>query len=129
MAGKNAARRGRLFDLYVRQPGHEDVTQGRIFWCPLCRRPFEREATAGDNPRLTLAHIIPESLGGNWTTLACADCNNGNGHEIEVDLLASHRFADWAAGRGTMKVRMGEDGKVRAESRRDPQKPTTFHSK
>jgi len=70
---------------------------------------------------LTLAHIIPESLGGTWTTLACAVCNNGHGHEIEVDLLTSHRFTDWAAGRGTMKVRMGEGGKVRAESRRDPE--------
>ena len=121
MAGENAARRRRLFDLYVRQPGHEDLTQCRIYWCPLCRQPFEREATAGDNPRLTLAHIIPESLGGSWTTLACADCNNGHGHEIEVDLLASHRFVDWAAGRGTMKVRMEEVGKVRAEALRDPQ--------
>ena len=121
MAGENAVRRGRLFDLYARQPGHEDLTQGRFFWCPLCRRPFEREATAGDNPRVTLAHIIPESLGGTWATIACAECNNGHGHEIEADLLASHRFTDWVAGRATMKVRMGEGGKVRAESRRDPE--------
>ncbi len=121
MAGENAVRRGRLFDLYVRQPGHEDVTQGHFFWCPLCRRPFEREAAAGDNPRLTLAHIIPESLGGTWTTLTCADCNNGHGRKIEDDLLASHRFTDWATGRGTMTVRMGEGGKVRAESQRDPE--------
>jgi HNH endonuclease len=120
MAGENAARRGRLFDLYVHQPGHEDLTQGRFFWCPLCRHPFEREATAGDNPRLTLAHIISESLGGTWTTLACADCNNGHGHKIEADLLASHRFTDWVAGRAIMKVRMGEGGKVQAEARRDP---------
>jgi HNH endonuclease len=119
MAGENAAKRGRLFDLYVREPGHQDLTQGRLFWCPLCRRPFGREATAGDNPRLTLAHIISASLGGTWTTLACADCNSGHGHQIEAHLLASHRFTDWAARCGTIKVRMGEGGKVRAESRRD----------
>ena len=121
MVSENAEKRGRLFDLYVRQPGHEDITQGRYFCCPLCRRPFEREATAGDIPLLTLAHIIPEALGGTWTTLACADCNNGHGRKVEDDLLASHRFADWVTGRGTMQVRMGEGGKVRAESRRDPE--------
>jgi hypothetical protein len=120
MAGENATRRGRLFDLYVRQPGHEDITQGVIFWCPLCRRPFGRDATAGDSPRLTLAHIIPESLGGTWTTLACAECNNGHGHRIEADLLANRRFADWAAGRGPLPVRMGDGGRVRAVSQRDP---------
>lgn len=121
MSGENAAKRGRLFDLYVRQPGHEDATQGRYFWCPLCRHPFERQDTAGDNPRLTLAHIIPESLGGTLTTLTCARCNNGHGHEIEVDLLTRHQVTDWAAGRGTAPVRMGKRRKIRAESRRDPQ--------
>jgi len=121
MAGENAAKRRRLFDLYVRQPGHEDVTQGRFFWCPLCRRPFDRVAATGDNPRLTLAHIIQQSLGGTWTTLTCADCNNAHGHKIEVDLLSSHRLADWVAGRGTIEVRMGDGGRVRAISRRNPE--------
>lgn len=119
MASRNAKKRGRLFDRYVNQPGHDDLTQGRLFWCPLCRRPFERQATGGEQPRLTLAHIIPESLGGTWTTLACAECNNGRGHDIEADLLASHRVADWVAGHATIKVRMGEDRSVRAEWRRD----------
>src|SRR5579862_544395 len=121
MPGENAAKRGRLFDFYVHQPGHEDLTQGRLFWCPLCRRPFERDATVGDNPRLTLAHIISESLGGTWTTLTCAECNNGHGHEIEVDLLTSHRFTDWVGGYGAMKVRIGVGGRIHAESRREPQ--------
>lgn len=121
MAGESLAKRQRLFDLYVRQPGHENLTQGLFFRCPLCRQPFEREATAGEYPRLTLAHVIPESLGGTWTTLSCAGCNNGAGHKIEADLLTSHRLADWAAGHGTITVRMGEGGKVRAVSRRNPE--------
>jgi hypothetical protein len=111
-----------MFDLFVNQPGHADLTEGRYFYCPLCRRgPFPREATAGETPQLTLAHIIPESLGGTWTTLACVGCNNGHGHEIEADLLAQHRFTDWVHGRGSLNVRMGDERRVRAESRRDPE--------
>jgi len=111
-----------MFDLFVSQPGHDDLTQGQYFYCPLCRNgPFLREAAVGANPRLTLAHIIPESLGGGWTTLACADCNNGNGHRIEADLLAQHKFTDWVHGRGPLKVRMGEKRKVRAEATHEPQ--------
>ena len=122
MAGEYAARRGRMFDLFVKQPGHADLTEGWYFYCPLCHRgPFPREATAGETPLLTLAHIIPESLGGTWTTLTCAECNNGHGHKIEADLLAQHRFTDWVHGRGSLNVRMGNEGRVRAESRRDPE--------
>lgn len=122
MAGANAARRGRMFDLFVNQPGHADLTAGRHFYCPLCRRgPFPREATAGDIPLLTLAHIIPASLGGTWTTLTCAECNSGHGHRIEADLLAQHRFTDWVHGRGALTVRMGHEGRVRAESNRVPE--------
>lgn len=121
MAGENAARRGRMFDLFVKQPGHVDLTGGRYFYCPLCRRgPFPRAATAGETPLLTLAHVVPESLGGTWTTLACAECNSGHGHEIEADLLAQHKFTDWVHGRGPLNVRMGDEGRVRAKSKRDP---------
>lgn len=38
-----------------------------------------------------------------------------------MDLLTSHRFTDWATGCDTMAARIGEGGKVRADSRRDPE--------
>ncbi len=120
MAGDSAAKRGRLFDLFVNQPGHQDLTRGTIFWCPLCRKPFSREHVVGDPPALTLGHIVQECLGGTWKTLCCRWCNNGNGHEIERDFLASHRVTDWAQGCGKIDVRMGEGGRVKAEMRRDP---------
>lgn len=120
MAGESLVKRQRLFDLFVAQPGHELLTQGTYFHCPLCRRAFVRDQTGGDEPALTLAHIISKSLGGSWETLTCKECNNDNGCAIEADLLASHRITDWIAGRGQMKVRMGESGIVTASLSRGP---------
>jgi len=122
MAGETAARRQRLFDLFVNQPGHRDLTERKQFWCPLCRRPFTREDTVGDPPTLTLAHIIPECQGGTWMTLCCRACNNDNGHEIERDFLTSQKISDWIHGRGTIPVRLGDGRKVKAEMSRDPER-------
>jgi hypothetical protein len=119
MESEYAIRRGVLFDRFVAQPGHQDITHGQYFFCPLCRDRFERIATGGVNPQLTLAHIIPQSLGGTWTTLACARCNNKLGRTIETDLLTSHHVSDWSTGLSSLTVRMGE-GRVRAESQRNP---------
>lgn len=116
---EQAAKRLRLFDLYVHQTGHEGMTQGKYFFCPLCRQPFERHDTAGDNPRLTLAHIIPYSLDGTLTTLTCAACNNGKGSNIDRELLTCHQHADWTRGHGAVKVRLGDGRKVAAELRRN----------
>src|SRR5258708_2384810 len=96
MASDGEHKRQRLFDLFTRQPGHQDLTQGMIFYCPLCRRPFGREALAADKLLLTLAHVIPDALGGTWTTLACIKCNNDDGgRKLEADLAASRRMTDW----------------------------------
>ncbi len=120
MAGENAARRAMLFDQFTKQRGHEDVTRGEIFFCPLCRTPFSREALDPAHLRLTLAHIIPDALGGTWTTLACDECNNDKGgHELEADLAASMRVSDWVQGTGSLEVRMA-DGRVRATATRFP---------
>jgi len=120
MAGENAARRMMLFDQFTKQRGHEEMTRGEIFFCPLCRTPFGREALALANLRLTLAHIIPDALGGTWTTLACDERNNDKGgRELEADLSASMRVSDWVKGTGSLEVRMG-DGRVRATATRFP---------
>lgn len=58
-----------------------------IFVCPLCLRPFAKEALEGPNPSLTLAHIIPKTLGGTARTLTCANCNNYVGAAFESHLV------------------------------------------
>jgi hypothetical protein len=120
MAVEKAEKRKRLFHQFANQPGHADLTEGRYFVCPLCRIGFIPEALDTDPPLLTLAHIIPESLGGTWTTLACAECNSSNGRGIEKDLLTKSRIRDWAHGRGELDVLMGAGGRVRAVVSRDP---------
>ena len=47
----------------------------RAYLCPICPRPFPREAAdAGD--RLTLEHVPPASQGGRAITLTCRHCNS-----------------------------------------------------
>ena len=120
MAGENAAKRLRLFDLFVNQPGHADMTHGKYFFCPLCREPFVREDCVGDNPKLTLAHIVPDSQGGTWKTLSCAGCNNDNGSDIEKDLLTQHKLSDWVHGRGAIPIRLKRGHGRSGEMTRDP---------
>jgi hypothetical protein len=119
MAGENAAKRLRLFDLFVNQPGHTDMTHGVYFFCPLCRQPFVRENCVGDKPKITLAHIVPESQGGTWKTLSCADCNSDNGRKIEKDFLTQQKLSDWVHGRGPIPIWLGEGGKIKGEMTRD----------
>jgi hypothetical protein len=119
MAGEHNAKRLRLFDLFVNQPGHADMTRGAYFFCPLCRQPFVRDDCVGDKPRLTLAHIVPDSQGGTWKTLSCASCNNDNGRKIENDFLIQQKLSDWAHGRGPIPVWLGDDGKIKGEMTRD----------
>jgi len=121
MSGKNAQHREGLFARFVDQQGHEELTMGQFFWCPLCRRPFGKEGLDGDPPQLSLAHIIPKVLGGTWVTLACTECNNGYGREIENDLTALARTSDWIHGLGDLRVgyRMGDGRTINATSRRD----------
>jgi hypothetical protein len=121
MPSENAIRRERLFELFTRQPGHEEMTRGEYFFCPICRNPFGRDALGADNLRLSLAHIIPDVLGGTWTTLTCVTCNNEKGgRDLEADLVESLRLGDWLEGIGPIRVRIGDEGRVRAELRRFP---------
>lgn len=120
MAGNKAAKRLRLFDLFVNQRGHTEITHGMYFFCPLCRERFVREDCVGDNPRLTLAHIVPDKQGGTWRTLSCAACNNDNGSAIEIDFLTQQKLSDWPHGRGPIPVRCGDSGALKADMTRDP---------
>ena len=120
MMGDKTAKRLRLFDLFVNQPGHADMTRSMYFFCPLCRERFVRKDCIRDTPKLTLAHIIPKSQGGTWKTLACARCNNDNGSEIEHDFFTQQKLSDWVHGRGPISIRLGEGRKIKGEITRDP---------
>jgi hypothetical protein len=118
MVGDKAAKRLRLFDLFLNQRSHTNMTRGKYFFCPLCREPFIRDDCVGDNPKLTLAHIVPDKQGGTWRTLSCAACNNGNGSAIEKDFLTQQKLSDWFHGRGPIAIQLGEGVAVKAEMSR-----------
>src|SRR5689334_17054941 len=108
MAGDVAEARKRLFDLYSRNMAHYDPAVGDAFVCPLCLRKFPRWALTSDPPLLTLAHIVPAAFGGTvgTGTLACAECNNKVGTELESFLVTQFRHEDWLAGVGEMNARL-----------------------
>jgi hypothetical protein len=54
--------------------------------CPLCHSTHGTGSLAGVEPRLTLEHCIPRSLGGNALTLTCRACNNCHGASFDSHL-------------------------------------------
>jgi hypothetical protein len=57
------------------------------FLCPFCLRTFDKDAVRGDNPLVILAHCVPEALRGRLQTLACAECDNRAGRDIDIHLI------------------------------------------
>src|SRR5437868_5949014 len=101
MAGENARLRERLFDDYSERLARVQPEAAGTFICPLCQKPFTQAALSGNNPALTLAHVLPESLGGSFCTLTCAPCNNDMGSDLEAFLLERFRAEDAMQGVGT----------------------------
>lgn len=66
------------------------TTFGRLsksaYYCPLCLKGFEINATIGPKPHLTLEHVIPESVGGKKKVLTCMSCNNNMGARVDSQL-------------------------------------------
>ncbi len=106
MGSKYAARRQRLFDLYSRNLAFFGAQPPDIFVCPLCMDGLTREALQGPEPEVTLAHVIPQKLGGRLTTLCCDRCNHTNGHALETHLVERLRTDDCLAGVGHRKGRL-----------------------
>jgi hypothetical protein len=52
--------------------------------CPLCRKPFAREALATGT--LTFEDAPPKSYGGKPVALTCKPCNNGLGSSVDASL-------------------------------------------
>ncbi len=94
---------------------YEPDKQG-LFVCPLCSREFNREAVIGPNSLLSIAHIIPRSLGGRSVTLTCTPCNNDAGREMETALVERFIAEDWRAGVLRKEARMdGPFGDIAVE--------------
>ena len=115
-------RRKRLFDLYSKQLSLYHPEQVGRFLCPTCFTVFTEDDLNGPNPRLSLAHIIPESMGGTACTLTCTECNSGSGDSLETDLLERYRQEMQAKGHlwipdGRM---VGKFGNIGAEFRFSP---------
>jgi hypothetical protein len=120
MAGEKARLREKLFNdysaRYAAVGGEPDK-----FMCPICKYVFDRDAIEGDNPKLTLAHVLPEALGGNYCSLACAKCNNDMGSDLESFLIERFKAEDAMNGVGTLPGRMkGEFGSVGVEFQTAP---------
>ena len=93
---------------------------------PLCIRTFDRSALSPDaKDGLTLEHIIPDALGGQWKTLTCKVCNNSHGSALDAHLVRMISAENWQDGDGStlrgsvsidgvnlpMKIAWGGDGK------------------
>ncbi|HMC65453.1 MAG TPA: HNH endonuclease [Gemmataceae bacterium] len=125
MDGKHGSKRAKLFDIYSNQFTffRPDITN--VFVCPVCFRGFTREqALSGPDYAVSLAHVIPDALGGRLRTLTCTACNNDGGSELEAHLVERFRFEDFAAGVGTQRARMvvGPLGSVEVEWENRPAK-------
>lgn len=116
MAGETARQRERLFDDYSRRLAWVTGREAGTFVCPICQRTFTRDDLAGDNPELTLGHVLPEALGGTFCTLTCAPCNNDLGSDLESYLIERFRAEDAMNGVGKLAGRLeGEFGSVGVE--------------
>lgn len=91
------------------------------FQCPLCTTLFTRDALASEPAVLTLAHVLPEALGGTFCTLACGACNNDIGSDLEAFLVERFRAEDAMQGVGNLLGRLeGDFGSVGVEFRAAP---------
>gem|GEM_PF-2612924 len=122
MGTSAAEKRQKLFE--VNSAGMVALGMGKpdTFVCPLCVKVFTKDdlkpidTLKGPEFRLTLAHIIPEALGGTLCTLACKDCNNWVGKSLEAPLKEHFLVEDAVNGTGKLRTRLaGNFGRVGVE--------------
>ena len=96
---KNLALRERLFDLCSENLSIHFPQLQDVFLCPLCLNPFDRDAIFatedGQDPVLTVEHIMPDALGGRISTLTCKPCNNlVGGSHLDSHLIRRLKVED-----------------------------------
>ncbi len=90
--------RERLFDLYAANLSLCMPEMRDTFLCPFCLAQFTKDAVRGKDPKVILAHCVPDSLRGKMTTLACAACDNNAGRDIDIHLINRLRTTSFFGG-------------------------------
>lgn len=98
MAKVTHTRRAQVFDLYARNLSLYDPSATDQFRCPVCSQLFGREAVEEDDPRVTVAHVVPERLSGRLWTLCCKDCNSRMGSKWDSHLVKEQRYHEFLRG-------------------------------
>ena len=99
MTKKIIRRLDKLFSLYaanlkIYKPELDDK-----FLCPICQKIFDRSALCGDHPSISIAHIIPESMGGHQSTITCTKCNNTIGSKFDNHPKLEKEYYEWLNGK------------------------------
>ena len=64
-----------LFELYAANVVLYRPDLAGRFSCPVCAHEFVQGDVLGQSPRVNVAHVYPDSLGGKLLTLECERCN------------------------------------------------------
>ena len=116
---RKAKQRRHLFEVFAANLRlYFPWTGGNIVLCPLCRRAFDRDALAPP-PKLTLAHVVPRSLGGAQCVLTCADCNSTMGTKFDASVARARSAQRFFEGHQKYPIVMRStngEGMLRAEA-------------
>jgi hypothetical protein len=83
--------RNKLFSVYSENLSLYRPELQNKFLCPMCQKDFSRDALQPDELALSLAHVVPKSLGGKLKTLACSSCDNEFGHKYDIHLARERK--------------------------------------
>jgi hypothetical protein len=108
--GKNRTKRDRLFSLYASNLSMYCPHITDQFLCPICLRLFDRDALICESPEITLAHIVPHSMGGHLCTLTCRKCNNDIGFDYDSQIKNEKNLYDWEKGIDKVCASLNYDG-------------------
>jgi hypothetical protein len=97
----------KLFTFFAAQLAlYVPSTGGCVFACPLCRKVFNPDALEGSDPPLTLAHVVPEALGGSDCVLTCKSCNSTLGSKVDAHMVKEQRVHEFYRGERAARITM-----------------------
>src|SRR5687768_9639165 len=77
-----------------------------MFPCPICLNGFTRQHVETETLLADLAHVWPESVGGNVSTLTCKRCNNRIGGKYDEHVAIDFKNVAAFKGEGTINARI-----------------------
>lgn len=110
----SAERIKQLYSLYAANLEAFQPEFKGVMACPLCRQFF------GDNDldKLSIEHVIPQSVGGRIEVLTCKKCNNTFGTKVDTHLGRQLQAQDFLSGDHAGKLRQrvtGTQGRATVE--------------